>query len=297
MRTSILIAFLMAGCASPLPPAHTPPPREPQPDRNTVSGTITTPRGAPADGALVVVRECNGKREWGAVADERGQYQVDVEADCVTVEASAGGAMGRSTTTSVRLQPAPDLTERRAQELIDTLLRAIGGDDEAVGALETYTPHHADALRVALENFRLVAGTTPVAKPVRDSLIRGFEYEVGPTRVYVTGDDTHRVTGPLFEYSWRGAQYVTTFARLIAAGDAERLARLLNPDDVEYPVEDARKLIARMQPRLDWMRSRARFTGIDERTIQFELTDGTRGVGVALAYGDGLLSLREDLLR
>ena len=33
---------------------------------------------------------------------------------------------------------------------IDTVRDEIGGNEEATAALETYTPHHADALRVAL---------------------------------------------------------------------------------------------------------------------------------------------------
>jgi hypothetical protein len=305
MRTWFPIAMLLAGCAAP-PAPQTPPPAQPvapqadpRPPGRTVSGTITTPRGAGAEGALVRVRECGGTREWGAVADEQGHYQVeiDAEAHCVTVEATAGGATGRSNATSLQLSRAPALTEQRAQELVDTLVRAIGGDDQATAALETYTPHHADALRVALENFRIAVGDAPTLRRVPDSLIEGFEYELlgprGSTRVYVTDDDLHRVVGPVLYYSWFGAQYATALARFIAANDAERLARLLSPDDIDYPVEDARKLIARFQPRLDWARSRARFVGVDDHTMRYELSDGTRTVPVTLVYGDGLLSLRE----
>ncbi len=305
MRTLLLVALLLAACAAP-PAQQTSPPvqqgapqADPRPPGRTVSGTITTPRGAGAEGAMLRVRECDGAREWGAIADEQGHYQVeiDAEADCVTVEATAGGATGRSNTTSVQLAQAPKLTEERAQELVNTLVRAIGGDEQATAALETYTPHHADALRVALENFRTAVGDAPTVRRAPDSLIRGFEYELlgprGNTRVYVTEDDLHRVVGPVLYYSWSGAQYATALARFIAANDAERLARLLSPDDIDYPVEDARKLIARLQPRLDWARSRARFAGIDDHTIRYELSDGTRTVPITLVYGDGLLSLRE----
>ncbi|HYK04834.1 MAG TPA: carboxypeptidase-like regulatory domain-containing protein [Thermoanaerobaculia bacterium] len=296
MRTSILVALLLAGCAAPSA-QQTPPPPEPAAPRKTISGTITTPRGAGAEGAIVRVRECTGAREWGAVADEQGHYQVEVESDCVTVEATAGGTTGRSTTTSLRLPQAPALTEQRAQELIDTLVRAIGGDGQATAALETYTPHHADALRVALENFRIAVGEAPNVRRVHDSLIQGFEYELlgprGNTRIYVTQDDLHRLVGPVLYYSFSGAQYVTALARFIAGNDAERLARLLSPDDIDYPVEDARKLLARFQPRLDWARSQAKFVAIDDHTIRYELSDGTRTVPITLVYGDGLLSLRE----
>jgi hypothetical protein len=306
MRTSILVTLLLAGCAAPpvLPTSRPPaqpvaPEADPRPPGRTVSGTIRTPRGAAADGAVVRVRECNGGREWGAVADEQGRYQVEIDADagCVTVDATAGGGTGRSSTTDVRLLRAPALTEQRAQELVDTLVRAIGGDDQAAGALETYTPHHADALRVALENFRIAVGDSPTVRRIPDSLIQGFEYELlgprGSTRVYVTEDDLHRLIGPVLYYSWPGAQYVTSLARFVAGNDAERLARLLSPDDIDYPVEDARKLIARLQPRLDWMHSRARFVDIDDHTIRYEVTDGTQTVPITLTYADGLLSLRE----
>jgi hypothetical protein len=305
MRTSLLVALLLAGCTAPpaqqtsTPAQQAAPQADPRPPGRTVSGTITSPRGAGVEGAMVRVRECDGAREWGAVADEQGHYQVeiDAEAHCVTVEAAAGGATGRANTTSLQLSRAPALTEQRAQQLVDTLVRAIGGDDQAMAALETYTPHHADAFRVALENFRIAVGDAPTVRRVPDSLIQGFEYELlgprGSTRVYVTEDDLHRVVGPVLYYSWYGAQYATALARFMTANDAERLARLLSPDDIDYPVEDARKLLARFQPRLDWARSRARFVGIDDHTIRYELSDGTRTVPIALVYGDGLLSLRE----
>ena len=86
----------------------------------------------------------------------------------------------------------------------------------------------------------------------------------------------------------------------IADGDAERLARVLNPDDVDFPVPRARERIAAYRKRYgDVGAIRAEFVGVDERknVLRWRL----RGRGplreevtepIDLGFGDGLIGIR-----
>ena len=93
---------------------------------------------------------------------------------------------------------------------------------------------------------------------------------------------------------------MATFQRLIAANEAEKLARLLTPDDIDYPVDKAKRVIQRYAALRDLASAQGVFAGIDERTstlryrIEGRRRDGTAAsVPLELGYGDGLLWLRE----
>jgi hypothetical protein len=86
----------------------------------------------------------------------------------------------------------------------------------------------------------------------------------------------------------------------IADGDAERLARVLNPDDIDFPVPRAREMIAAYRARYgDVAAIRAEFVGVDEgkNVLRWRLRGrGPRGEEVTepidLGFGDGLIGIR-----
>ena len=86
----------------------------------------------------------------------------------------------------------------------------------------------------------------------------------------------------------------------IADGDAERLARVLNPDDVDFPVPRAREMIADYRRRYRDLRAvRAEFVAVDERknVLRWRLR-GQDHQGqevlelIDLGFGDGLIGIR-----
>jgi hypothetical protein len=86
----------------------------------------------------------------------------------------------------------------------------------------------------------------------------------------------------------------------IADGDAERLARVLNPDDVDFPVPRAQERIADYRRRYRDLRAvRAEFAGVDERknVLRWRLRgrdpQGQEVIEpIDLAFGDGLIGIR-----
>jgi hypothetical protein len=49
----------------------------------------------------------------------------------------------------------------------------------------------------------------------------------------------------LLDYGLRSQAFMNAYLRAIASGDAMMLARILNPDDVDFPIETAREIVLR----------------------------------------------------
>jgi hypothetical protein len=293
------------------PPASTPPP--PPPKRNVPSahvfGRVTSASGFGIAHADVLVHVADAvcrptETLVGAVTDGNGEYLAEVEGagECVVVEAKSGGATGAATQrvafavesprvrVDVRLDRAPALTDAEAERLVRLLADAINGQPPE--ELSQYVLHGPEALRVALEQYRTLLGgrVTSVQR------VAGFQYALnGTSHVDVHQEDQIRLHSPLLDYGFRAERFMSLYLRAIASGDAEMLARVLNPDDVDFPVPRAREIIEDYRRRYgDVAAVRAEFVGVDER--RNVLLWRLRGNGVTepieLGFGDGLIGMR-----
>lgn len=332
-----VVAVLLAAC-QPLPPATPPVPSTPPPippERPVlsanVSGRVLDAEGRIVAHALVVVRPTDATCQpfgdgIGAVSEESGEYLAVAEAGvgpsysgCVVVEARSGGASGTATartafTTAsprvrldVRLEQRQPLTVSEAERLARLLATAINEPAQAAEELNLYVLHGPEALRVALEQYRALLGRVTsvglVPSPQFDP--RSFTFELRSAGKSVAHVDVYQETltrlhSPLLDYGFRAERFINAYLRAISSGDAVRLAQVLNPDDVEFPVERAREMIVAYRQRYrDTATIRGEFVDVDEtrNIIRWRL----RGTGpngdevieiIELGFGDGLIGIR-----
>lgn len=262
----------------------------------------------------------------GAMSDESGEFFAVAEAGvgpsyrgCVLVEARSGGASGTATartefTTAsprvrvdVHLEPPPQLTAGEAERLAGLLVSAINDPAGSAEELNLYVLHGPEALRVALEQYRALLGRVTEARPVPSDQFdpRRFTFELRTngnrvSRVDVYQETLTRLHSPLLDYGFRAERFMSAYLRAISSGDAVRLSQVLNPDDVDFPVERAREMIVAYRHRYrDTAAIRAELVDVDERrhVIRWRL----RGPGpggdevtemIELGFGDGLIGIR-----
>ena len=308
----LLAVLLFAGCAAEVetPPASTPPPPSPKRDVPSahVSGRVNGASGFRVAHADVLVRvadaACRPTETFvGATTDDNGEYLAVVEGagECVVVEARSGGATGTATQrvtlavesprvrVDVRMSRAPALTDAEAERLVRMLADAINGQQSE--ELDQYILHGPEALRVALEQYRTLLGRVTSVQRVS-----GFRYALnGKSHVDVHQEDLIRLHSPLLDYGFRAERFMGLYLRAIASGDAEMLARVLNPDDVDFPVPRAREIIEDYRRRYgDVGAIRAEFVGVDERrnALLWRLRGGEITEPIELGFGDGLIGMR-----
>lgn len=159
MKTLIAI-LLLAGCtaAPSTAPANTPPPPIRPVNAVDINGTVMDANGAPVEGARVTAAECDGSNSVAHVSGADGTYELRVERGagpqsdgCVAVEAAAGGSTvrlqrdahfgrGAAIRVDLRLPQTQVLQRPDADRLIDTLTRAMRGEQDAVAELKLYIP-------------------------------------------------------------------------------------------------------------------------------------------------------------
>lgn len=250
-------------------------------------------------------------------ANERGEFDAAVEAtqsvSCLIVEATYGGATGQTTvpatsegtTVDIQLGRIPPMTVAQGQALIEEFVAHLNGRPEEL--LSTFIVHGPEALRAAREDYQSLLGENITATMSGTEIssshqrvnaeLRGSKG--GPISLAAYQDYSRSLHSPLIDYSLRSRHYIAAFSRLVMSGDAERMARLLNADDIEVPVEDARRVIERYKPDFEVMGGAWELIELDERrnTLTYRVT--WRGEGqetsanIVLVYGDGLLGLRE----
>lgn len=324
------MALLVAACQAPPVPSRAETPSPPPPARTeasvTVSGQILHPRGSPLAHAEVVVKAADANCQVmgdavGALSDERGEYLVVLEGDphCVVVEARSGGTTGNASmhVTSaqesprvridVRLDRGAALTAAEAERLAKLLGNAINVPTADTAELRLYILHGPEALRVALAHYRVVLERVASVRalPVQPHDPRRFPFELrgssGRTaQVDVYQEDLIRLHSALLDYGFRSEAFMNRYLRAIAANDPVRLSQVLNPDDIDFPVERAREIIADCQRRYrDPSAIRAEFVEVDER--RHIITWRLRGIApggeevterIELGFGDGLIGMR-----
>jgi Carboxypeptidase regulatory-like domain len=298
------------------PLASTPPP----PERDdtpmlTVSGEVVDAGGRRIAHADVLVRAADDLcrptgASAGAITDENGQYVTNLlaPAGCVVAEARSGGASGTNTAQVsgdrvhawVRLGRPDPLTPDEAERLVRLLAAAINEPARATTELHEYILHGPEALRVALEQYRTILGRVTDARNV-SGFIFDLAGEHGRTsRVEVLQQEMTRMHSPLLDYGFRAQQFMNAYLRAISSGDAVRLSQVLNPDDVDFPVERAREMIVRYRQRYrSTAQLRAEFVDVDERrhTMRWRIR-GENAQGepltemIELGFGDGLIGMR-----
>jgi hypothetical protein len=260
------------------------------------------------------------------VSDESGEFLAVAEVGvtpsftgCVNVEARSGGASGVATSpvefstasprirVDVRLEPSHPLTAAEAERLVRLLASAINDPPQTSEELSLYILHGPEALRVALEQYRMLLGRVTSVGLVPSEIFdpRRFTFELRTAGERVSHVDVYqenliRLHSPLLDYGFRSARFINNYLRAISSGDAVRLSQVLNPDDIDFPIERAREMIVAYRQRYrDTASIRAEFVDVDERRhlIRWRL-HGTGPNGdevtemIELGFGDGLIGIR-----
>lgn len=306
-----------------------------------ITGHVTEPHtSTPAAHALVTASlatpDCDPlDQEVQVFADAHGNYDVTLEGGvgpdlvtCVVVTATLGGATGSAEIESVRLRttsstvppetaraditlaPVPPLTRAEGEALLDRFAEVLNGGHTYEPELSVYVWDGPEALRAALEDYGKLLGDH-VRASVTGSNFRESDQRVegvltGSRRslslgVYQDRYRVRRLISPLIHYSHRSRLFMASFSRLVAAGEAAPLARLLTADDVDYPVEQAERVIAKYRPPFESAGGSYELVDLDEErsTLTYRLTwfapdqESVQAV-VRLGYGDGLLWLRDE---
>jgi hypothetical protein len=200
---------------------------------------------------------------------------------------------------TIEVPPLTELTLPEAEQLMQMLAAAINDPARNNKDLEPYILHGPDALRAALPQYRIALGKVSKVRHVKE-FIFALQGSRGTSHVEAHREDRVRIHSPLLDYAFRAERFTQVYLDAIAKGDAERLARILNPDDIDFPVPRARAMIAGYNKRYrDVTAIRAEFLTLDEAkaTLRWQL----RGPGpdgreitepLDLAFGDGLIGLR-----
>lgn len=200
---------------------------------------------------------------------------------------------------AIEVPPLAELTVPEAERLVRMLADAINDPAPDTAELAPYVLHGPEALRVALGQYRTALGTVANVRHVKEFIfeLRGAK---GASLVEAHREDRIRIHSPLLDYGFRAERFLKAYLDAIADGDAERLARVLNPDDVDFPVPRAQEMIADYRKRYRDLRAvRAELVGVDERknVLRWRLR-GRDHQGqevlepIDLGFGDGLIGIR-----
>jgi hypothetical protein len=200
---------------------------------------------------------------------------------------------------TIEVPPRRPLTAADAERLVNLLAEAINDPARDGKELEPYILHGPEALRVARLHYRTALGKVTNVRHVKE-LIFELQGTKGRSIVEAHHEDRVRIHSSLLDYGFRAERFMKVYLGAIADGDAERLARVLNPDDIDFPVPRAREMIAAYRRRYrDVSAIRAEFVAVDEQknALRWRL----RGLGpdgreviepIDLVFGDGLIGVR-----
>ena len=237
---------------------------------------------------------------------ESGTYRVVWTGVLTSFDANAKGfgtelplEQRVSAPITIEVPPLTELTLPEAERVVRLLAGAINDPARDTAELAPYILHGPEALRAALVQYRTALGTVSNVRHVKEFIFE-LQGTKGTSHVEAHREDRVRIHSPLLDYAFRAERFMAAYLDAIADGDAERLARVLNPDDVDFPVPRAREMIAAYRRRYrDVAAIRAEFAGVDEERniLRWRLRGvGANGVEVTerieLAFGDGLIGLR-----
>lgn len=200
---------------------------------------------------------------------------------------------------TIEVPPPAQLTASEAERLVRLLAAAINDPAHDTAELAPYILHGPDALHAALVQYRTALGKVRNVRHVKEFIFE-MQGTKGTSLVEAHREDRIRIHSALLDYAFRAERFMKAYLDAIAKGDAERLSRVLNPDDIDFPVPRARELIAEYRRRYrDVASIRAEFVGVDERknVLRWRLRGpGPNGEEVTepidLGFGDGLIGIR-----
>ncbi|HYI10179.1 MAG TPA: hypothetical protein VEK57_14055 [Thermoanaerobaculia bacterium] len=258
--------------------------------------------------ARIYVHEHSG----GVIYPERGRmiesgtYRVVWSGVLASFDANAKGfgpelplEQRVSAPIAIEVPPLTQLTTSEAERLVRLLADAINDPARDTAELAPYILHGPDALRAALVQYRTALGKVAKVRHVKEFIFE-LQGTKGTSLVEAHREDRVRIHSALLDYAFRAERFMKAYLDAIADGDAERLARVLNPDDIDFPVPRAREMIAAYRRRYrDVASIRAEFAGLDERknVLRWRLRGpGPNGEEVTepidLGFGDGLIGIR-----
>jgi hypothetical protein len=200
---------------------------------------------------------------------------------------------------AIEVPPLTELSAAEAERLVRLLADAINDPARDTTELAAYILHGPDALRVALVQYRTDVGRVANVRRVKEFIFE-LQGTKGTSLVEAHREDRVRIHSALLDYGFRGERFMKAYLDAIADGDAERLARVLNPDDIDFPVPRAREMIAAYRRRYrDVASIRAEFVDADEgrNVLRWRLRgrgpDGKEVIEpIELGFGDGLIGIR-----
>ena len=224
---------------------------------------------------------------------------------------------------------APSL-RARADSSMAALVRGInGGDVTLVGTLAAHQGEQPDTARAraAIADFHHHFRNEPVKSFVfvrqhggeAEPRVIHFEYELvsndGARKTvvayYEARTDRFRLYDEFLGYSAYARSLTRGMVEALRARDATRLARLLSPDDIDYPVALAERVIASYARRFDLATLHFRFDGLAaerpggygprvHRWFRYTILGTRNGARVEhpveLIHGDGLIGWRDKLV-
>jgi hypothetical protein len=234
----------------------------------------------------------------------------------------------RAVETAQSTGTAPTL-RARADSLIADLVAGINRRDATlVGALTAYPDEQPDtaAAKEAIADFRHHFREQPVTGfafirqhgPDGSPRVIHFEYEFTSASArkpvvayYDERIDRFRLYDEFLGYSAYARSLTRGVVEALRTRDSTRLARLLSPDDIDYPVAQAGRVIASYARRFDLATLRFRFDGLAperpggygprvNRWFRYTIHGSKDGAPVEhrveLIHGDGLVGWRDPLV-
>lgn len=200
---------------------------------------------------------------------------------------------------TIEVPPIAELTVGEGERLVRMLAEAINDPGRDVRELEPYILHGPEALRVALVQYRTAIGKVTGVRHVKEFIFE-LQGTKGTSIVQAHREDRVRIHSALLDYGFRAERFMKAYLDSIVAGDAERLARVLNPDDIDFPVPRAKEMIEDYRRRYrDVSLIRPEFLAVDEskNVLRWRLrgpgADGREVVEpIDLGFGDGLIGVR-----
>jgi hypothetical protein len=252
--------------------------------------------------------------------------------DCVTADEAAPALIDRMIALFGRarvLEHPPESTLRaRADLAIVQLIVGINRRDAALVA--AVASHHGEqpdtsAAREAIDDFHHyfrgqrvtgyrfagVHGRLPGAMHFEYRLLSSRGAQKSVVAYYDGSSDRVRVYDELVSYSGHARALVRSVVDALRTRDAARLARLFSPDDIDYPVPLAERVIAGYARRFDLGTVTYRFDGLTparpvrgypsvNRWFRYSIVGTKNGAPVehrvVLIHGDGLVGWRDELV-
>lgn len=203
--------------------------------------------------------------------------------------------------------------EKQADAIIENIIDAINNKDaDSLAPYLIRQDYALDFAKAAINDYKTffkaqnIAGFQRLGKsPTRPNtfLYKIFNQNGLSKTISVSFQQKQpRVDDEFFTYSAQAKGMLTRFINSIKNKDAQKLARVLTPDDVDYPVSAARQIIANYESRFDPETLKFKFKGLRGKGNYFVYTLYGFKNGkpvqheVSIIHGDGLVGLQDYLL-